>query len=319
MLIKRPRGWEIPERLATPEAVVLNRRAVLAAAGALVGSIALPRFGRAEEAKDPTADLYPAKHNEVFKLDRDLTPEKYNLSYNNFYEFGSEKEIYDNAQNLKTRPWTVKFGGMVEKPFEIAIDELIRKMPLEERLVRHRCVEAWSMTIPWTGFAMKELVGLAKPLGSAKYVRLETFLEPSMASGQTQDWLPWPYVEGVTIEEAGNELAFMAVGAYGKPLAKQLGAPMRMHLPWKYGFKSIKSIVKVELTDQRPKSYWETIQGSEYGFWANVNPEVPHPRWSQANERILSTGETVPTQLFNGYGEWVAGLYKGLDGENLYM
>jgi sulfoxide reductase catalytic subunit YedY len=318
MLIKRRRGWEIAERLATPEAVFLDRRSILAGMAALGTTIALPRIARAGET-DPTADLYPAKRNEAFKLDRDLTPEAFNLRYNNFYEFGSHKEIYEAAQALKTRPWTVAITGMVEQPREIAIDDLIRKMPLEERLYRHRCVEAWSMTVPWTGFAMKDLVALAQPLSSAKYVRMETFMDPAVASGQTQSWYPWPYVEGMTLAEATNELAFVVTGAYGKPLAKQMGAPLRLHLPWKYGFKSIKSIVSFAFTDTRPIGYWETVQGSEYGFWANVNPEVPHPRWSQASERILHTGERVPTLLYNGYAEWVADLYRGLEGERLYM
>ena len=175
------------------------------------------------------------------------------------------------------------------------------------------------MTIPWSGFQMSKLVELVKPLSSAKYVRMETFLDKSVAPGQRQTWFPWPYVEGVTIEEANNELAFLVTGTYGKPAPKQHGAPLRLALPWKYGFKSIKSIVRFSFTDKRPKSYWEDLQSSEYGFWANVNPEVSHPRWSQASEEILGTGgERKPTLLFNGYGEYVAGLYKGLESERLW-
>ena len=208
---------------------------------------------------------------------------------------------------------------MVEKPFEIGVDDLIRKVGIEERLYRMRCVEAWSMTIPWSGFQMSKLVQMAKPLSSAKYVRMETFLDKSVAPGQRQSWFPWPYVEGVTIEEANNELAFLVTGTYGKPAPKQHGAPLRLALPWKYGFKSIKSIVRFSFTDKRPKSYWEDLQSSEYGFWANVNPEVAHPRWSQASEEILGTGgERKPTLLFNGYGEYVAGLYTGLQSERLW-
>ena len=176
---------------------------------------------------------------------------------------------------------------MVEKPQEIGIDDLIRKMPLEERLYRHRCVEAWSMAIPWSGFPLAKLVELAKPLSSAKYLRMETFLDPEVASGQRQTWYPWPYVEGLTMAEATNELAFLVTGAYGKPVTKQMGAPLRLALPWKYGFKSIKSIMRFSFTDKRPKSFWEALQASEYGFWANVNPEVPHPRWSQATEELI--------------------------------
>ena len=174
------------------------------------------------------------------------------------------------------------------------------------------------MAIAWTGFPMAKLVALAAPTSSAKYVRMETFQDSKVASGQRQTWLPWPYVEGLTIAEATNELAFLAVGAYGKPIAKQHGAPVRLAVPWKYGFKSIKSIVRFSFTDQRPKGLWEALQSAEYGFWANVNPEVPHPRWSQASEELIGTGERRPTLLFNGYGEYVAGLYKGLEGERLW-
>jgi sulfoxide reductase catalytic subunit YedY len=247
-----------------------------------------------------------------------VTDEQINGYFNNFYEFGSSKFIAKAAQALKTRPWTVKIDGMVEKPFDIGIDDLIRQVGIEERLYRMRCVEAWSMAIPWSGFPMVKLVELAKPLGSAKYVRMETFLDKSIAPGQKQTWFPWPYVEGLTIAEATNELAFLATGAYGKPIAKQHGAPIRLAVPWKYGFKSIKSIVRVSFTDKRPKSYWEDLQSSEYGFWANVNPQVPHPRWSQATEEFIGSSERKPTMLFNGYGEYVAHLYKGLEKERLW-
>ena len=174
------------------------------------------------------------------------------------------------------------------------------------------------MAIPWSGFPMAKLVEMAKPLSSAKYVRMETFLDKTMAPEQRKTYYPWPYVEGLTIAEATNELTFLVTGAYGKPVAKQMGAPIRLAVPWKYGFKSIKSIVRFNFTDQRPKSYWEELQASEYGFWANVNPDVPHPRWSQASERVLGSGERVPTQLFNGYAEFVADLYKDLQNERLY-
>jgi methionine sulfoxide reductase catalytic subunit len=195
----------------------------------------------------------------------------------------------------------------------------LKKMPLEERLYRHRCVEAWSMAVPWSGFPMAALVGLAKPLGSAKYVHMETFVDAAEAPGQKQFWYPWPYIEGVTMAEANNELAFMVTGMYGKPVPKQDGAPLRLALPWKYGFKSIKSIVRVSFTDKQPVTFWQTVQGEEYGFWANVNPEVPHPRWSQETERVLGTDERVPTLKWNGYGEYVAHLYDGLQNQKLFM
>lgn len=317
MLIKRPRGFEIPESQATPEWAFTRRQALVAGLG-FTGALALGATGARAET-DPSAGLYPVKRNEAFKLDRELTPEKTNASYNNFYEFGSHKYIASEAQALKIRPWTVKIDGLVEKPMDIGFDDLLKAMPLEERLYRHRCVEAWSMTIPWSGFPVAALVKFAKPLSSAKYVRFETFKDLSVASGQRQVWYPWPYVEGLAMDEAMNDLAFLATGAYGKPMAKQHGAPLRLAVPWKYGFKSIKSIVRISFEEKRPESFWETIAGNEYGFWANVNPAVPHPRWSQATERVLHTGEQVPTLLYNGYGDLVAHLYKDRTSEALYM
>jgi methionine sulfoxide reductase catalytic subunit len=323
MHIIHRRGWEMPERLATPEHLVFNRRSFIAG-GATALALA-PHTALAQRVEDlaklpdPTADLYPAKRNERYKLDRPITAEKINGDYNNFYEFGTSKHISVTAQALKTRPWTVKIDGMVEKPMQVGIDDLIRKMTLEERTYRHRCVEAWSMAIAWTGFPFARLVDFAKPLGSAKFVRMETFLNPKMAPGQHVSWFPWPYIEGLTMAEATNELAFLVTGAYGHPLAKQHGAPLRLAVPWKYGFKSIKSIVRISFVEQRPKGMWEAIQPSEYGFWANVNPKVPHPRWSQATEELIGLGERRATMLFNGYGEQVAGIYKGLESEPLWI
>ncbi|CAL8967915.1 Protein-methionine-sulfoxide reductase catalytic subunit MsrP [Rhodoplanes serenus] len=321
MPVIRRRPWALPNSAATPEAVFLDRRRLLAGGAVLAAGAFLPTAAPAQrigDVPDPSAGLYPARRNPAYALDRPVTDEAVNLNYNNFYEFGPSKSIARAAQALKTRPWTVAIDGMVEAPFEIGIDDLLKRVTLEERLYRHRCVEAWSMAIPWTGFPMAALVALAKPLGSAKYVRMETFKDPTVAPGQRQVWYPWPYVEGLTIAEATNELAFLVTGAYGKPVAKQMGAPLRLAVPWKYGFKSIKSIVRFTFTDQRPRSYWEALQASEYGFWANVNPQVPHPRWSQASERVLGTDERRPTLLFNGYGDQVAHLYQGLDGERLW-
>jgi sulfoxide reductase catalytic subunit YedY len=322
MNVIRRRGWEMPERLATPEHLAFSRRSLLAG-GASALALA-PQFALAQRVEDaaklpdPTADLYPAKRNEKYALDRPITDEKINGNYINFYEFGTSKSVAPAAQALRTRPWTVKIDGMVEKPIEIGIDDLIRKMTVEERTYRHRCVEAWSMAIAWTGFPFAKLVDFARPLGSAKYVRMETFLDAKMAPGQRATWYPWPYIEGLSLAEAKNELAFLATGAYGHPMAKQHGAPLRLAVPWKYGFKSIKSIVRVSFVEARPKGLWEALQASEYGFWANVNPQVPHPRWSQATEEVIGTGERRPTLLFNGYGEYVADLYKGLESERLW-
>ncbi len=290
MHVIRKRGWEIPERLATPESVYLNRREILKASGfSLAGGLAataLPASAWAQA--DPTADLYPAPRNTKYTIDRPVTPEATNTTYNNFYEFGTQKDVASAAEALITRPWEVRIDGLVEEEMTIDIDDLIRRMSLEERLYRHRCVEAWSMTVPWTGFPLAALVDLARPLSGARYLRMETFLDPGMASGQ-RSFYPWPYVEGLTMAEATNELAFMVTGAYGKPVAKSMGAPLRVHLPWKYGFKSIKSIVKFSFVRDQPVNWWQQLQSSEYGFWANVNPDVAHPRWSQAMERDIAT------------------------------
>src|ERR1035437_8012294 len=323
MNVIRRRGGEIPERLATPEHLVFNRRAFLV--GGATALALMPRTAGAQRVTDlanlpdPNADLYPAKRNEKYVLDRPITDEKINGNYNNFYEFNSSKEVAEQAQKLPSRPWTVKIDGMVETPQEIGVDDLIRKMTLEERTYRHRCVEAWSMAIAWTGFPFARLVSFARPLGSAKYVRMETFMDPKVAPGLRQTWYPWPYIEGLTMAEATNDLAFLATGGSGHSIAKQHGAPLRLAVPWKYGFKSIKSIVRFTFTDQRPKGMWEALQSSEYGFWANVNPEAAHPRWSQASEEVIGTGERRPTLLFNGYGDYVADIYKGMDGERLWV
>ncbi|WP_404422225.1 protein-methionine-sulfoxide reductase catalytic subunit MsrP [Thalassospira australica] len=322
MLIRRKKGWEIAERDVTPESVYKNRRQFLKgiAAGSIGAAAASLPIGRAlAQAADPTADLYPAMRNPAYVVDRAITDKSKALTYNNFYEFGSHKFISEAAQAMKIRPWTVKIDGMVEKPIEIDFDDLVRKMPLEERVYRFRCVEAWAMTVPWTGFPMKSLVDYAKPLSGAKYIEMETASQKDAMPGLRQFWYPWPYIEGLTISEATNELAMIGTGIYGEPMPKQNGAPLRLITPWKYGFKNIKSIVRFTFTDKRPVSYWEQLADTEYGFWANVNPKVPHPRWSQAQERLLTTGEEVPTQLYNGYEEYVADLYKDMEGEKLFM
>lgn len=325
MFIKRRKSWELPESRASSEATFLNRRTLIKAAGfggiGVAAGLSLPAGTMRAAENDPTADLYPAGMNPDYAdAGKQITPEEVNSKYNNFYEFGSHKRIFNEAQKLKTRPWAVTFDGLVEKEMTVDFDTLVRAMPLEDRVYRHRCVEAWSMVIPWSGFSLKALVDYARPLSSAKYIRFETFNDPKMASGQRQVWYPWPYIEGLTMAEATNELAFIATGAYGKPLAKQFGAPLRLHTPWKYGFKSIKSIVRVSFTEERPVSFWEEVNGNEYGFYANVNPKVPHKRWSQATEEVLATGgKRVPTQLYNGYGEQVAHLYTDVPEEQLYF
>jgi sulfoxide reductase catalytic subunit YedY len=316
MHVIRRKGWEIPARLATPESIYFNRREFMAAGAAAIAAAGFPRTASAEA--DPTAFLYPAPRNSKYALDRPVTPESINTSTNNFSEFGLYKSIAARAAALPIRPWQLAIDGIVDREFSIGIDDLIRKMPLEERLYRHRCVEGWSMTVPWTGFPLAALVGLAQPLSGARYLRMESFLNARVATGQNS-FYPWPYAEGLTIAEAGNDLAFLVTGAYGRPVAKSMGAPLRLHVPWKYGFKSIKSIVRFTFTDERPVSFWQQIAPDSYGFWANVNPEVPHPRGSQATERDIATNQTIPTRIFNGYGEFVAGLYAGMEGEPLYV
>lgn len=329
MLIKIPRGWERRSADATPEALFNNRRKLVKslAAGSLLatGSILLagcddtPAVVAGPPEADPSAPLYPVERNIRYTLDRPITPENLATTYNNYYEFGSSKSVVAQAQAIPLRPWMVSIDGLVEKPIEIDVDSLLKKMPLEERLYRHRCVEAWSMDVPWSGFGLKALVDFARPTSGARYLEMTSFNRPDVAPGQKSSWYPWPYVEGVTLAEATNELAFISTGAYGKPLPKQNGAPLRLTLPWKYGFKSSKGLVRFTFTDKRPISFWEQIQSREYGFWANVNPEVSHPRWSQATERVLGIDGRVPTQLYNGYGEFVADLYKNMKDERLFV
>jgi len=312
MLIRIPRGWELPDSVATPEGVVLGRRKALGVGGALIGA------GLARPALAQDGGLM-AMRNTRYAPGRDITPERDSTTYNNYYEFSPGKSLVSAAQRLPQRPWTLKLEGMVEKPQEIGLDDLLKRVSLEERVLRHRCVEAWAMTVPWTGFPMADLLKIAAPTASAKYVVFETVADRSAMPSLRQSWYPWPYIEGCTMAEAANEMCFLAVGMYGKPVPPQNGGPIRVLFPWKYGFKSGKAITRIRFTDERPVSFWEKLQASEYGFWANVNPEVPHPRWSQASERLLGSNERVPTKIYNGYGEFVASLYEGMKGERLFL
>ncbi len=326
MYVHRRKGWEVSENQVTSETAYetrpkgglkMSRRHLIGSVFA-GGAAAFTARGLGLGQAMAATNLENVSKNETYKVARSLTKESLATSYCNFYEFGSHKNISKAAQQLKTSPWKVQIDGLVEQEKTIDFEDILKEMPLEERIYRHRCVEAWAMTVPWTGFPLAALMAYLKPLSSAKYVRFETFKDSEMASGQRQFWYPWPYVEGITVAEAQNDMAFIATGIYGKTLPKQNGAPLRLVLPWKYGFKSIKSITRITLTDERPVSFWEEIQNKEYGFWANVNPEVPHPRWTQAEERLLGEDGKVPTRLFNGYGEFVADLYKDMSGEILY-
>ena len=238
-------------------------------------------------------------------------------TYNNFYEFGTNKDDpYKNSKNFKTRPWSIEVSGHAEKTGVFNLEDFIKPHLLEERIYRMRCVEAWSMVIPWVGIPLAKIVKQFKPLSKAKYVRFETILDKENIIGQRYRILKWPYREGLTIAEATNPLSILAVGIYGYALPNQNGAPLRLIVPWKYGFKGIKSIVKMSFVEQQPRTSWEMAAPDEYGFYANVNPKVPHPRWSQARERRIGSGlfaEKIPTSMFNGYGEHVAHLYKGLN------
>ena len=317
MLIQKKPSWFIPENKATAESAYLNRRQILAAMGfGIAGGMSiLPSLAEA------AISGIPAPRNPAYQLDRDITPEDDATTYTNFYEFGSSKNIWRKAKRLKPDPWQVTIDGMVEETIKIDASDLIARLgDQEERLYRHRCVEAWAMAVPWTGVPLEKLVKFAKPAAGAKYLRFETFLDPDIAPGQRQRWYPWPYVEGITMAEARNELPMLVTGIYGKVLPNQNGAPLRLVLPWKYGFKSIKSISRITFTDERPMSFWEGLQAKEYGFWANVNPEFDHPRWSQKTERLLGSGDRVPTLLYNGYAEQVADLYADMPQErNLFF
>ena len=305
--------WDIKDNQTTPEHIFKSRRQVLQnlAGGsiALAGLASLPTavFGN-------TNSFYPATNNSLYKVNREITEEKLATTYTNFYEFGSSKNIWRRAALLKTNPWMLTIDGLVEKPVTIDIRDLLKKVGgIEERVYRFRCVEAWSMTVPWSGFALNKILSLVKPKTSAKFLRFETFFDPDVAPGQKQKWYPWPYVEGITIDEAKNDLSFLATGIYGKKMPNQNGAPLRLVLPWKYGFKSIKSLVKISFVDKKPMGMWEKIAPLEYGFWANVNPNVPHPRWSQTTEQQLGVDGRVPTMIYNGYGSQVANMYDALE------
>jgi sulfoxide reductase catalytic subunit YedY len=251
------------------------------------------------------------------KVDRAITDEALATKYNNFYEYGGTKSIWQAAQALPTENWKVEVGGLVKNPRTYDIDDLYKKFPIEERVYRFRCVEAWAMVVPWVGFPMKLLMADVEPQSKAKFVRFTSFYDRKITPGPgvMSQFYPWPYTEGLRIEEMANDLAFFATGLYGRKLPKQNGAPLRQVIPWKYGFKGAKSIVKIEFVEQQPATFWNTIGANEYAFEANVEPDKPHPRWSQASERIVGPGnswswETRPTLPYNGYGEYVASLYS---------
>ncbi|MDN5200509.1 protein-methionine-sulfoxide reductase catalytic subunit MsrP [Fulvivirgaceae bacterium BMA10] len=262
------------------------------------------------------SDLYPATRNEKYTLDRPLTKEYDATHYNNFYEFINPRDVsiynvYKYVEPFTTSDWSFEVSGLVKNKGKFDLEDIIKKIGLEERTYRFRCVERWAMAVPWTGFPLAKLIKLFEPKNEATHIRMVTYSNTEEMIGvRTQHWYPWPYYEGLRMDEAMNELAFIATGIFGKPLPKQNGAPMRLVVPWKYGYKNIKSIVKFEFINKEPETFWHKIAPNEYPFISNVNPEVPHPRWSQAMEYLIPDGEKRPTLKYNGYGEFVAGLYE---------
>ena len=325
MLIKKNKEWNFYKNI-TPEATFINRRSILKSMGfAAISSNIIMQNAFAAAQNDPRNDLYPVKENREFNLEefdikggvRKLTKENSVTSYNNYYEFGTTKNIKRAASKLITSPWNISFKGLIDNEFEIDFDDLLKKVSLEERVYKLRCVEAWSMVVPWSGFPLKSIIKMAQPKSNAKYLVMKTFFDPDKAKSQRQDWYPWPYTEVITIDEAMNDLTFIATGVYGKALPNQNGSPLRLVVPWKYGFKSIKSIVSFEFSAERPKTFWEEIQPKEYGFWANVNPKVKHPRWSQEQDKDIGSNRMYSTEIYNGYSKWVASLYKDMNKSDL--
>ena len=315
MLIRK--ASDIPASEITPEAVYIDRRRFLgrAAGMGLAGALAFAgcdagdasAAGRTRESGGDVVDGAAGGEDEV-------TEERRVTEYNNFYEFGTDKsDPAENAKDFRTRPWTIAVEGLVAKPAVYQLEDFIRPSRIEERIYRLRCVEAWSAVIPWLGFPLADVLRRAEPLGSARYVELTTLYDPKQMPGQRRALLDWPYTEGLRLDEAMHPLAILSTGMYGKTLPNQNGAPLRLVVPWKYGFKSIKSVVKLRLTERQPATAWNRANPDEYGFYSNVNPEVDHPRWSQAKERRLGEFRKRPTLMFNGYADQVARLYAGMD------
>lgn len=297
----------------TPKQVYLSRRDFMKAATVTASAALLAAC--APSAADEVQNVKPVPtSNATDELGDKVNTYSDITNYNNYYEFTTDKQgVAGLVQDFKVAPWTVEVGGLVNNPKTYGIEDLLKLLPQEERIYRLRCVEAWSMVIPWEGFTLASLLNLAEPTSDAKYVRFETVFRPEEMPGQKSPYYPWPYQEGLRLDEAMNDLTFLATGLYGEPNVAQNGAPIRLVVPWKYGFKSIKSIVKIELVAEEPDTLWKSIASNEYGFYANVNPAVDHPRWSQASERRIGEISRRASLPFNGYGEQVAALYDGMD------
>jgi sulfoxide reductase catalytic subunit YedY len=298
MLIKKPDDIKSSE--ITPEEAYVDRRKFLAVAGAAAAGLAIPGLALAMTSGRPQEDK-PNTWEEI-------------TTYNNYYEFGTGKDDpSQNAGSFRTKPWTVKVDGLVKKPADYQLEDLVKPFKLEDRVYRFRCVEAWSMVIPWQGIPLAEMIKKFEPLPSAKFVQFTTLYAPDQMPGERSRVLPWPYVEGLRMDEATHPLTLMVTGLYGKTLPNQNGAPLRLIVPWKYGFKGIKAITKISFVDKQPENTWQIANPSEYGFYANVNPEVDHPRWTQASERRIGQFRRQKTLMFNGYADQVAKLYAGMD------
>lgn len=333
-----PPRWTIAKHETTPKEVFFHRRAFIKEAGLaalMIGTglsaITESALGQSEDGAPNSAPvsppkgansangLYPAKRDAAYKLDRELTAQEEAFTHNNFYEFANSangrdypQQVHKVAEGYDFRPWEVELTGLCANPAKLSIEEIEKLVPLEERLYRHRCVETWAMAVPWVGYSLSHLLKVAEPRPEAKFVRFTSFLDRTLPGIQKAGWYPWPYYEGLTIDEAMNELTLACTGVYGQELPPQMGAPIRVVVPWKYGYKSIKSIVKIEFMEKQPGTFWHDMQPREYGFESNVNPGVPHPRWSQAQEWMLggSRRDRRPTQIYNGYGEYVEKLYS---------
>jgi len=313
----------IPSSEITPEALYHSRRTFMKVAGLAGAAALLAACGVRDDGDPPVSPTEVMAGEEpaagavtgyVDELGDPATPFEDITHYNNYYEFSLQKEaVADLAQQLTTSPWQVEVSGLVQKPSTFAVEDILTRFPAEERVYRLRCVEGWSMVIPWSGFPLSSLLNEVEPMGSAKYVKFTSAAIPEQMPGIDSIFFPWPYTEGLRIDEAMNDLALLVTGLYGKPLPKQDGAPIRLIVPWKYGFKSAKALVKIELVEEQPETFWNTAAPNEYGFYSNVNPDVPHPRWSQSTERRIGEGKRRQTLLFNGYQEQVASLYAGMD------
>jgi sulfoxide reductase catalytic subunit YedY len=328
MLIKKRTSLDIPYSEVTPRRLYIDRRSFISGAaaigaaaisGALGADLISPQAVSADEGHLPYTQKLQYTKSDLSTHGEALTPYKDITTYNNFYEFGTDKaDPSENAGSLKTSPWTVEISGLCKKPQKLDVQSIIKLHGLEERIYRMRCVEGWSMVIPWIGLPLSAVINAAELTPKAKYVAFETLYDPNQMPGQRRDVLQWPYVEGLRIDEAMNKLTILAVGLYGETLPKQDGAPIRLVVPWKYGFKGIKSIVKIRFVDSEPPTTWNIAAPNEYGFYSNVNPHVDHPRWSQAKERRIGEFFKRDTLMFNGYGDFVADMYKGMDLRKYY-